>query len=301
MKRTLLLTALLFGGALAQKPVTVGSKLDTEGSLLGQMILLVLEDAGIRTVDKTILGDTSVVRKALLAGEIDIYPEYTGTALNVFFPRQQIDAAAFKDPKKSYATAKRLDAANGVTWLTPAAANNTWAVAVPRKLATENRLKSLADLARYLKDGGRFKIAGSPEFFNRDDSFKAFEQAYGFKLRADQKLVLAGAATPQTQAAAAQGANGVNAAMAYGTDGSLAALDLITLSDPKGAQPVYAPAPIVRDATLKAYPQLAPRLNKVFASLDDATLQRLNGEIAVEGKNPRDVARAYLKGKKLIR
>ncbi len=299
--RTLLVTAslILTASALA-KPVVVGSKLDPEAQLLGQMIILTLQNAGIDTTDKTTLGDTGVNRKALLAGEIDVYPEYTGNAVYLF-PAAKINPKDAGNPGKIYGLARQLDLKNGVTWLKPANANNTWVVALPQAFASQNKLRTLADLAKYLNGGGTFKIAGSPEFFNRPDTMPAFEKAYGFTLKANQKLVLAGATPPQTQQAAASGTNGVDAAMAYGTDGTLAALKLVALTDPKGAQPVYQPAPIIRTDTLKANPQIAGLLNAVFATLNQQTLQQLNGQIAVEGKSAKDVASAYLKGKGLIK
>lgn len=300
MRIPLLTLSLLLAAPALAKPVVVGSKLDPEAQLLGQMIILALQNAGIETTDRTTLGDTGVNRKALLAGEIDVYPEYTGNAVYLF-PQAGIDPKDAGNPAKIYSLAKALDAKNGITWLKPANANNTWVVALPQDFAAKNHLKSLADLARYLKAGGTFKIAGSPEFFNRPDTMPAFEKAYGFTLRPDQKLILAGATPPQTQQAAASGTNGVNAAMAYGTDGTLAALKLIALSDPKGAQPVYQPAPIIRSDTLKADPKIAGILDAVFASLNQQTLQRLNGEIAVEGQSARAVAQAYLKSKGLIK
>lgn len=298
-KLTALLSLSLLGSALA-KPIVVGSKLDPEAQLLGQMILLTLQNAGLEVVDRTTLGDTSVNRKAILAGEIDIYPEYTGNAVYLF-PKAKISPAVSRNAAQIYAQAKKLDAANGITWLRPANANNTWALAVPQALARQQKLSSLADLAAYLKRGGTLKVAGSPEFFNRPDTMPAFEKAYGFKLKANQKLVLAGATPVQTQSAAARGTNGVNAAMAYGTDGTLGALGLVVLKDPKGAQPVYQPAPIIRTATLKAYPQIEGLLNRVFATLDGKTLQILNGRIAVEGRSARDVAEGYLKSRKLLK
>ncbi|BDP43875.1 ABC transporter substrate-binding protein (plasmid) [Deinococcus aetherius] len=296
---TALLSAALAPGALAA-PVVVGSKLDPEAQLLGQMIVLTLRNAGMEVTDKTALGDTGVNRKALLAGEIDVYPEYTGNAVYLFSDAK-INPKDAGNPSRIYALARQLDAKNGVTWLRPANANNTWVVAVPRRLAQSGRLSTLADLARYLRGGGTFKIAGSPEFFDRPDTMPAFEKAYGFKLRADQKLVLAGATPVQTQTAASAGTSGVNAAMAYGTDGTLAALGLVALKDPLGVQPVYQPAPIIRTASLKADPRIEGLLNRVFAGLDGKTLQTLNGRIAVEGRSAQEVARAYLRGKGLIR
>jgi osmoprotectant transport system substrate-binding protein len=88
--------------------------------------------------------------------------------------------------------------------------------------------------------------------------------------------------------------------MAYGTDGPVAALGLQTLSDPKGVQPIYAPTPVIRDAVLKAYPQIADWLKPVFASLDEKTLQELNAKIAVEGQDAKTVAADYLQQKKLL-
>lgn len=278
----------------------VGSKLDPEAQILGQMIVLTLQNAGLPVTDKTNLGDTGVNRKALLAGEIDVYPEYTGNAVYLF-PNAKIGAKQAGNPGTIYGLARQLDSKNGVTWLKPANVNNTWVIAVPQALAQSAKLSTVADLARYLKGGGKFKLAGSPEFFNRPDTMPAFEAAYGFKLSAAQKLVLAGATPPQTQQAAASGTNGVNAAMAYGTDGSLAALKLVALKDPKGAQAVYQPAPIIRTATLKANPQIAALLNRTFATLNQTTLQGLNAQVALEGRTAQSVAQAYLKGKGLIK
>ncbi|WP_081424556.1 ABC transporter substrate-binding protein [Deinococcus soli (ex Cha et al. 2016)] len=299
----LLGAALLTAGALGSasaKAIVVGSKLDPEAQILGQMIVLTLRNAGLDVTDKTNLGDTGVNRKAILAGEIDVYPEYTGNAVYLF-PKAKISAKQAGNPGTIYGLARQLDSRNGVTWLRPANVNNTWVIAVPQALAQSAKLSSVADLARYVNGGGKLKMAGSPEFFNRPDTMPAFEETYGFKLKAEQKLVLAGATPPQTQQAAASGTNGVNAAMAYGTDGTLAALKLVALKDPKGAQAVYQPAPIIRTATLKANPQVEAILNKTFATLSQSTLQGLNARVALEGRTAQDVAREYLKGKGLIK
>lgn len=193
---------------------------------------------------------------------------------------------------------QKLDAEqNKLIWLTPAPANNTWTIAVRQDVAEKNKLTSLADLSRYLKEGGTFKLAASAEFIERADALPAFEKAYDFKLDQDQLLSLAGGDTAVTIKAAAQQTSGVNAAMAYGTDGPVAALGLQTLSDPQGVQPIYAPAPVVREPVLKEYPQMAQWLQPVFASLDAKTLQQLNASIAVEGLDAKKVAADYLKQK----
>ncbi len=298
--RTGLILSLALAPVASAENIVVGSKLDPEAQILGQMILLTLKNAGLSVTDKTSLGDTGVLRKAITSGEVDVYPEYTGNAVYIF-PAAKITPKQAGNPGTIYGLARQLDSKNGITWLKPANVNNTWVIAVPEALARANKLSSVANLATYLKGGGKFKIAGSPEFFNRPDTMPAFESAYGFKLSGDQKLVLAGATPTQTQQAASAGTNGVNAAMAYGTDATLDALKLVALTDPKGAQAVYQPAPIIRSTTLKDNPQVAGLLNTVFGTLDAKTLQKLNGQVALEGKTPADVATAYLKSRKLIK
>jgi osmoprotectant transport system substrate-binding protein len=251
----------------AASPVKVGSKIDTEGALLGNIILQVLESHGVKTVNKLQLGTTPVVRGAITSGELDIYPEYTGNG--AFFFKAESDPA-WKNPQAGYEKVKKLDAGqNRLIWLTPAPANNTWTIAVRQDLAEKNKLVSLADLGRYLKAGGAFRLAASAEFIERPDALPAFEKAYDFKLGQDQLLSLAGGDTAVTIKAAAQQTSGVNAAMAYGTDGPVAALGLRTLSDPQGVQPIYAPAPVVREAVLQDWPQIGDWLQPVFASLDE--------------------------------
>lgn len=292
---TLALLAAVSLPALAAESVKVGSKIDTEGALLGNLILQVLESHGVSTVNKVQLGTTPVVRGAITSGALDIYPEYTGNG--AFFFKDENDPA-WKNAKAGYDKVKALDAQkNHLVWLTPAPANNTWTLAVRKDVAEKNKLTSLADLSRYLKDGGTFKLAASAEFIERPDALPAFEKAYDFKLSQDQLLSLAGGDTAVTIKAAAQQTSGVNAAMAYGTDGPVAALGLQTLSDPKGVQPIYAPTPVVREAVLKAYPEIEKWLQPVFASLDEKTLQTLNARIAVEGLDAKSVAAGYLKEK----
>ena len=283
----------------AASAVKVGSKIDTEGALLGNIILQVLESHDVKTVNKVQLGTTPVVRGAITSGELDIYPEYTGNG--AFFFKDENDAA-WKNARQGYEKVKKLDGEkNHLIWLTPAPANNTWTIAVRQDLADKNKLTSLDDLSRYLKTGGSFKLAASAEFIERPDALPAFEKAYDFKLNQPQLLSLAGGDTAVTIKAAAQQTSGVNAAMAYGTDGPVAALGLVTLSDPKGVQPIYAPAPVVCEAVLKEYPQLENWLKPVFESLDEKTLQQLNARIAVEGVDAKKVAADYLKEKGLVK
>lgn len=299
MRKLATVLALTLGLAVAAaqgaaQPITIGSKIDTEGSVLAQIMRLMLEENGIQVVDRSGFGTTSVVRQALLSGEIDMYPEYTGTALT-FFQNDNLPADLATRATELYDTVKRLDAEqNDVVWLGRSPANNTWALAVPKALAEANGLATVADLAAYINAGKPFKLAASQEFVDRDDALAAFEKTYGFEVKGDQLVVLAGGNTTQTETAAANGTDGVNAAMAYGTDGAISALGLVTLTDPKGAVAIYQPAPTVRGEVARAYPNLGAILDPVFATLDESVLQDLNGRVAVNGENPSDVAHDYL-------
>ena len=288
----------LFAGGSAETaeelkgPVTVASKIDTEGALLGNIIITALEAEGFQIENRTEFGPTDVVRKAIMADEIDIYPEYTGNG-GFFF--SDTPSETWKDRKAGYTLVKKLDLeANNLVWLTPAPANNTWAIALRGDIAKPKGLVTLGDMAAYINSGGTFKIAGSEEFVTRPDALPAFEETYGFSLSEDQMLILSGGNTATTEQAASRGTNGVNAAMAYGTDGQLAALGLVVMEDSKGVQPVYEPAPLIRKEMLDRYPEIAGILKPVFESLDLVTLQTLNAKIAVEGLSAESVARKYL-------
>ena len=287
--------ALQAPAALAQDAVRVASKIDTEGALLGSMMLEMLDAAGIKTVNKLQLGPTNILRRAIIAGEIDAYPEYTGNG--AIFYNLQSDPV-WQSAERGYQRIKALDSARrNLIWLAPAPADNSWVIVVRRDVAAEHKLESLADFARWVNDGGEVKLAASAEFVESPAALPAFERAYGFRLRHSQVLTLAGGNTAVTIRAAAEGISGVNAAMAYGTDGALAVLALTVMSDPEKAQVVYAPAPVVRGQVLDRYPEIKGALDPVFKTLDQATLRRLNAQIAVDGEAPRQVARDYLKTK----
>ena len=287
--------AFAFGNTLpaqAAGTITVASKIDTEGAVLGNIIALLLEQGGFTIVNKISLGPTKIVRTALLAGEIDIYPEYTGNA-GFFFG---VDAdPAWKSASTAYEKAKTLDAeANQLVWLKPAPANNTWAIAIQRGLATTHDLNTLEDFGKWVAGGGTVKLAGSAEFVESPAALPAFQQAYGFTLTADQLLVLSGGDTAATIKAAAEGTSGVNTAMVYGTDGAIAALGLKVLADTKGVQAVYEPAPVVRGAVLDAHPEIATLLEPAFAGLTLEVLQGLNAQVLLDGVEARNVAKDYL-------
>ncbi|MDE2349334.1 MAG: ABC transporter substrate-binding protein [Gammaproteobacteria bacterium] len=282
----------------APAPVVVSSKLSSESAMISEMLRLVLNANGIKTVDRTRLGTTPVVRAALLAGAIDLYVEYTGDAAYFFHIP---DDPAWKDLRKGYALGARLDlAANHIVWLTPAPANNTWALAVRRDIAAAHGLRTMSDFGRWVAGGGAVVLACSAEFANAG-TLASLERTYGFKLRSAQMIVLAGGETAATIAAAAAGTDGTNTAMVYGTDGGITAANLVILDDDRHDQPVYAPVPIIRASVLAADPRIGALVRPVMESLDGSTLRRLNERVQIDGESAAFVAADYLRRHGLLR
>lgn len=272
--------------------ITVSSKIDTEGGLLGNMILLALQDAGLPVQDRLQLGGTPIMRDAIMAGQIDIYPEYTGNGAFFF---DEADSDVWQDATAAYERVAELDLeANNIVWLTPSPANNTWAIALRQDLAEENGLTTMSEMGEWISGGGQIVLAASTEFVSSPAALPAFQDTYGFTLGSDQLVQLAGGDTAATIAAAAQQTSGVNAAMVYGTDGGIAPAGLVVMEDDQGVQPVYQPAPIVRAEILEAHPEIRDVLAPLFEALDLETLQELNGRIQVGGEPSDAVAREWM-------
>ncbi len=283
--------------ARAGTAVVVSSKLSSESAMIGEMLRLVLSAAGIPTVDRLKLGATPVVRRALLDGEVDLYVEYTGNG-GIFF--NMPSDPAWKDFSKGYELGARLDyARNRIIWLTPAPASNAWALAVRRDVASAYHLRTMSDFAHWVSGGGQVVLACSAEFANAG-TLRSLEHTYGFKLRSDQMIVLAGGETTAMITAAAAHTNDTNTAMVYATDGGIAAADLVVLEDDRHDQPIYAPVPLIRAAVLGEYPAIAALVKPVMNSLDRETLQRLNERVQVDGESVQSVARSYLVQKGLL-
>lgn len=294
----LVLTLALGALAPAQAAVVVSSKLSSESAMLGQMIRLLLNAHQIPTVDRTKIGATPVVRRALLTGEIDLYVEYTGNA--AFFFNDTANPA-WKDLAQGYALGARLDyAANRIVWLTPASASNAWALAVREDVAAGSHLRTLDDFGRWVRGGGPAVLACSAEFANAG-ALRSLERTYDFTLRSEQLIVLAGGETAATIAAAAAATNGTNTAMVYGTDGGIVAAKLRMLEDDRHAEPIYAPVPVIREAVLKQYPQIAPLLKPLMESFSRQILQQLNARVQIDGESEEAVAGEYLRAQGFVR
>ena len=286
LKRAILsaIALLAFGGAAGAAELTVGGKDFTEQFLLAEMTKQLLEAKGYTVEKKDGMG-TNIVRAALESGEVDLYWEYTGTSLVTF--NKVTDKLT---PDETYAKVKELDGAKGLVWLAPSKANNTYALAVRKGNPKTDGMATLSDLAAAYKDGKDPVMATTAEFPKREDGLLGLQKAYDFKAgRANVRPMEIGLVFPAL-------ANGdVDVSVVAATDGRIAAMNLTLLKDDKGFFPNYALVPVVRQDVLAAHPDLKPLLETLATRLDDATMQRLNGEVDVQKKTIEAVATAYLK------
>lgn len=272
-------------------PIVLGSFVDTEGGILGNMLLLALEKEGYEITDKVQFGTPDVHRNALLQGELDIGIDYTG---NGQYYSENADEGVWRDAKEGYEIIKTYDMDNGLVWLQPAKANNTEMLAVKREFAQANNLKDLNDFSQYVNNGGQIKFITSQLFAEKKFGLLGMEEAYGFKLNPDQLILLPHGNTAETMSALANGTDDVNVALVYGTDGALVDLDLVVLNDPQSIPPVFEPSAIVRAEVLEKYPEIKDSIEGVFGSLTLENLQTMNKKVIVDGMSPKDVAKEHL-------
>lgn len=268
--------------------VAVGSKNFTEALLLGELYAQLIEGNGHPVRRRLDLGGTDIAMAALRRGEIDLYPEYTGTALLVVLKAQpRGDAVAqFEFIKNSY---ERLYAC---TWLDPAPMNNTQALATTRALAARYGLRTLSDVAA---KAPQLRLGAVPEFVKRSDGLPGLQRAYGGFDFKQIRLVDFGL----KYQALLDG--DVDIVVAFGTDGAIVADDLVVMHDDKHLFPAYQVAPVVRLDALKARPELAEILNRAAPLLTDATMRTLNNQIdGPQKREPADVARDFIKTHGLV-
>lgn len=280
------------GDVNPDNPIVLGSFVDTEGGILGNMVLLALEENGYTVTDKVQFGTPDVHRKALLEDELDIGIDYTG---NGQYYSEGFDEEIWGDQKEGYTSIKTYDEENNnLIWLEPAQANNTEMLAVKKDFAETNNLETLEDFAAYVNDGGEVKFITSQLFAEKNMGLLGMEKEYGFKLEADQLIMLPHGNTAETISALSNGTDGVNVALVYGTDGSLPDLDLLVLKDPLSIPPVFEPSVVVRAEIIEEYPQIKDIVEDVFKTLDLEKLQNMNKKVIVDGLSPKDVAKEHL-------
>lgn len=273
--------------AASDTTVVVASKDFTEAFILGEMYAMLLENAGYQVERKINLGGTPVVQQALLSEEVDVYPEYTGTGLLTVLklPVMTDPAAVYEAVKTGYEEQFNL------TWLDPAPMNNTQALAMTQARADELGVTTISEMAAV---ADQLVMAAPPEFSEREDGYPGLQQAYGgFQFQE----VLAVDAGLRYQALL----NGeADIIMAFGTDGEIAANQLVLLEDDQGLWPPYQVAPVIRQAVLDANPEIADTLNQLAPLLTDATMQQLNYEVSGNQREPADVAHEFLVSQGLI-
>lgn len=279
-------------------PITIATFIDSEGAILGKMMVMLLEQDGFDIIDKTEFGTPDILRKALLAGEVDLVLDYTGSGQ---YYHDVEDTDIWSDAREGYLLTKKLDEEeNNIIWLEPANVNNTEALAVRRDFSEENNIKNMVDFARYVNEGGFVKLIASSSFAENIKGLRGFEEAYGFNLTADQLILLASGNTAEMLKALVEKTNDVNVSLVYGTDGALDKMDLIVLDDPKSIPPVYLPAPVLKGALFEKYPEIEKPLNRLFKGLTAETLRELNARVAYDGIEPATVAREYLEENELL-
>lgn len=279
-------------------PVTIGTFIDSEGAVLGKMMVMLLEQEGYEIIDKTEFGTPDILRKALLAGEVNLVLDYTGSGQ---YYHDVEDTDIWSDAREGYLLTKKLDEEeNNIIWLEPANANNTEALAVRREFSEANNIKNMEDFARYVNEGGTVKLICSASFAENIKGLRGFEEAYGFHLSAEQLIVLASGNTAEMLKALVEKTNGVNVSLVYGTDGALDKMDLVVLNDPKSIPPVYLPAPVLQGVLYEKYPEIEKPLNRLFQSLNEDNLRQLNSKVAYDGMAAETVAREYLEENELL-
>jgi osmoprotectant transport system substrate-binding protein len=267
--------------------IVVGSKDFTEQFILGSMYAQALDANGFNGVEKLDLGSEQIADKALQNGQIDLYPEYTGTSLVAIVPFEG-DPASLDTPDKVYQAAKKgySERKPADTMLTPAPFNNTYGIFVRKSVAEKDNLTTLDDLAQ---DSPNLTFISYSQFQNRSDGYPNIQKNYPDMDFKDIKIVNE-LGLRYSGLESGDGDVGVG----FTTDGQLASNELVVMKDPKQIWPFYYPAPVVRSDVLKKYPKVEKILNEVSASLDVETMRELNGRVDLDQEDPEDVAAEHL-------
>ncbi|MGD2078905.1 MAG: glycine betaine ABC transporter substrate-binding protein [Chloroflexota bacterium] len=285
---SLLILALLATACGGSQEVRISSKEFTEQFILGQMYLQLLEDAGIEATYSPV-GGTAENHQALIEGQIDVYPEYTGTAL---LTHLELPYDPSMSPTDVYNTVKSAyEEQFDLTWLDQTAFNNTYCLTMPRERAAELDIETVSDLSEKAPD---LVFGTTQEFTERDDGLPGLRETYGgFEfsevLGLDPGLLYSGLEEGD-----------IDVTTCFGTDGQIAAYDLLVLEDDKNFWPPYPVAPVIRQEILDENPEIATALNKIAPLLDGNTMSTLNWEVAGNGREADEVAREFLVENNLI-
>lgn len=280
-------TALLMGHGAQADDFVIGTKNFTEQFILGEIYAAALESIDIPVERKINLGGTLIAHAALEGGDIDMYPEYTGTALSaVVKGEMSSDAQVVYDTVKAY-----YDTELGLKWLEPAHINNGYAMLVRKETAEKYNLKTLSDLGVAAPE---LSIGGGPEFPDRADGLVGLRDVYGAEFREFRMFAKLGLRYDALAAGQIDVNNG------FATDWQIAAEGYVVMEDDKGLFPPYFVAPVARKDALEEYPAAEEMLNRVSDKLDNDTMRALNKRVEVDREEARDVAQDFLKSVGII-
>jgi glycine betaine/choline ABC-type transport system substrate-binding protein len=279
--------ASLPGGQGASGTVRIGAKNFTENLLLAEMIAQLLEArTDLKVVRRYGLGGTMIAHNALREGAIDLYVEYTGTALTAI-----LRAPSMSDPEAVYDKVRAVYADTfDLVWLEPVRINNAYALAVRQDAARERGWSTISDLARAAPG---LRAGFTPEFSERPDGYPGLEVAYGLKFGRvyDLEAALMYRALSERE---------VDVISAYATDGRIEALRLVLLADDRHFFPPYFAVPVVRAEMLARHPEIRTVIAPLSGVLDDGVMRALNWSVDGEKQNPRAVATEFLQAKGLL-
>ena len=286
--------ACLFGSIssfnnMKKDKLIISGKLGSEPEILINMYKILIEENSKLGVElKPGLGKTSFVFNALKNGDIDIYPEFSGTTVFTFLNETPVNNNAedvFNQAQKGMETKFKM------VMLKPMKYNNTYAIAVSKKFANENNLKTISDLAR-VKD--KIKAGFTREFNDREDGYPGLKKLYQFEIPNIKEF------EPKLRYVAVQSGD-INLVDAYSTDPELAQYNMVILKDDKHLFPPYQGSPMMREETLKKYPELKKILEKLSGKISDEEMLTMNYRVSVKGEKAEDVAREYLKNAGIIK
>lgn len=264
----------------ASTTIRVGSKDFTESLVVSEIYVLALEDSGYK-VDRVSNISSSLIHKSLVNDEIDLYPEYTGTALLTILGDDMET-----DPDKVYQTVKKeYEEKYNLTWLKYSEANDSSGLAMRKETADKYNIKTISDLQ---KNASNIRMASQGEYEEREDGLPALEKVYG-EFNWKSSKVYDNSLKYQILEN-----DKADVTPAYTTEGRLAETDkFVLLEDDKHVWPPYNLAPVVRDNVLEANPSIKKILNKVSAKLDTETVTKLNAKVDVDGEDYTDVAKEF--------
>ncbi|WP_429718897.1 ABC transporter permease/substrate-binding protein [Bacillus rhizoplanae] len=272
-----------------KKDIIIAGKIGSEPEILIQMYKQLIEqDTDLKVEIKPGFGKTSFVFEALKSGEIDIYPEFTGTALSTFVKEEPKST----DRQEVYEQARNgLEQKYNMKLLKPMKYNNTYALAVPKQIAEQYNIKTISDLKNV---SSQMKAGFTLEFADREDGYKGIQKLYNIQFPNLKTM------EPKLRYSAVQSGD-VNVIDAYSTDSELQQYGLQVLEDDKGLFPPYQGAPLLREETLKKYPEIEKSLNKLAGKITDEEMRKMNYEVNVEGKAAENVAHEFLQKEGLLK